>query len=406
VRILIVSQWFTPEPSLRGLVFAKALVARGHTVQVLTGFPNYPGGKVYPGYKIGLPMREVIEGIPVIRVPLYPSHDRSGFRRICNYVSFALSAAAFGLPMVKQADVIYAYQPPATIALPALTIGILRRIPVVYDIQDLWPDTLRATGMVNSPAILGLVGLWCKLTYRLVARITVLSPGFKNALVHRRVAAEKVEVLYNWCEEDKIFQAERNEALARQLGVTDKFAVIFAGTMGKAQGLETVLDAAELLLPRNARVQFVFIGAGIEVQHLKQIADEKGLKNVTFLPRRPRNEIGEILNLADVLLVHLRKDELFSITIPSKIQAYLAVGKPILVGVEGDAAALVQQARAGVAYDPGSALGLAEAVEHMTAMTKDDLAQMGEWGRRYYFSELCMDKGVDRFEGIFNAVTA
>jgi colanic acid biosynthesis glycosyl transferase WcaI len=401
MRILLVSQWFSPEPQFKGLPFAKELVRRGHEVEVLTGFPNYPGGKMYPGYRIKFLQRETMDGIPVIRVPLYPSHDNSAIRRVFNYLSYAVSAALLGCLIVRKADVIYAYHPPATVALPALLIGAIRRIPVVYDIQDLWPDTLEATGMVLNRRVLGIVGLWCRMTYRLVRRIVVLSPGFKSTLIARGVPAPKIDVIYNWAPEDELTLTERDEALARQLGMEGKFNVVFAGTMGRAQGLDTVLAAAEILMSRTPRVQIVFVGGGIDVERLKGIVEARQLTNVIFLARRPRNEIGAILSLADVLLVHLRKDPLFRITIPSKIQAYLSVGKPILAGVEGDAASIVKEACAGLTCDPDSPADLAGCVMELAGMAAESLREMGQNGLRFYTAEMSFEKGINKFEEVF-----
>jgi colanic acid biosynthesis glycosyl transferase WcaI len=401
MRILIISQFFTPEPFLKSLEFAKALSARGHTVQVLTGFPNFPEGKLYPGYRIRLFQRELIEGISVLRVALYPSHDRSALRRAWNYVSFALSAAILGVLTVQKAEVIYAYHPPATIAFPALLIGTVRRIPVVYDVQDLWPDTLRATGMIRNSVVLRLVHYWCQATYRFSRKVVVLSPGFKDLLVKRGVPSGKIEIIYNWTLEQDIARGERNEPLACQLGMAGKFNVLFAGTMGKAQQLETVVHAAERLQRTAPQVQIVLAGGGVECENLKSIVREKQLHNVLFLPWRPVSEIGEVLNLADALLVQLRKDPLFQITIPSKIQSYLAVGKPVLVGVEGDAADLVKKAGAGLAYDSDSPDSLAAAIERLVSMPGNELADMGDQGCLFYRAELSFAKGVDRFEKVF-----
>ena len=192
MRILMLTQWFDPEPTFKGLAFAKELVRLGHEVEVLTGFPNYPGGELYEGYKIRLIQRENIDGISVLRVPLYPSHDGSALRRIANYVSFAFSAAFIGALLVKPADVMYVYHPPATVGFAASVIGMVRRIPFVYDIQDLWPDTLAATGMLNNPSILKLVDSGCRFIYRHAAKIVVLSPGFKEMLITRGVPAKKI----------------------------------------------------------------------------------------------------------------------------------------------------------------------------------------------------------------------
>jgi glycosyltransferase involved in cell wall biosynthesis len=350
--------------------------------------------------------RETVEGVSIIRVPLYPSHDSSAVRRILNYLSFAVSAALIGLIAVRKADVMYVYHPPATVSLPAMVISWFRRIPFVYDLQDLWPDTLTATGMVNNRFVLGLVSAWCKITYRSAAKIVVLSPGFKETLVHRGVPDSRIEVIYNWCEEDKITLGLRNQDMEGPLGSPDRFNVVFAGTMGKAQGLDTVLEAAALLMEKIPKVQFVFVGGGVDTDRLKQVAEAKKLSNVLFLSRRPVSEIGEILAKANVLLVHLKKDPLFTITIPSKIQAYLAAGRPILVGVEGDAAELVKNSRAGAAYDPASAASLAEAVELLYKMPKASLEEMGKNGHRFYVDELSLPHGVDRFENVFRSIVA
>ena len=161
MKILILTQWFEPEPTFKGLLFARELAARGHEVEVLTGFPNYPGGKVYPGYRIRPWVREQIDGINVLRVALYPSHNNSGLHRALNYMSFALSAAVIGTALIRKPDVMYVYHPPITVGFAATVIGFLRRTPFVYDIQDLWPDTVAASGMMSNPAALTLLGKIC-----------------------------------------------------------------------------------------------------------------------------------------------------------------------------------------------------------------------------------------------------
>lgn len=404
MRILILTQWFDPEPTFKGLLFAKELIRLGHEVEVLTGFPNYPGGKIYEGYKIKLFQRESIDGITVFRVPLYPSHDNNAIKRIVNYISFALSASLMGFFLVKRPDVIYVYHPPATIGLPALFLHLLYRVPFVYDIQDLWPDTLAATGMVGNCTALWLVDKWCRFIYSQAAKIVVLSPGFREILVKRGVYGHKIEVIYNWCEDDKIKSTDRDEAMAHELGMAGQFNVVFAGTMGKAQALDAVLDAASLLRDKLPKIQFVFVGGGIDVNRLKEKAIEQGLRNVCFLTRRPPSEIGNVLSLADVLLVHLRDDPLFRVTIPSKTQAYMAVGRPILMGVRGDAAALVEEAGAGITCTSGDSHSIAGGVEKLFKMPREELERMGSNGKKFYERELSLHIGAQRFEKIFQSV--
>ncbi|MEX2283729.1 MAG: glycosyltransferase family 4 protein [Gemmatimonadota bacterium] len=395
------SQWFTPEPTFKGLGFARALQARGHEVEVLTGFPNYPGGSLYPGYRIRPHQTEELGGIRIHRVALYPSHDSSRVGRVANYGSFALSAATIGAAVVRSADVAYVYHPPATIGLPALAIRALRRIPFVYDIQDLWPDTLAATGMISNKAVLKAVGRWCRLVYRFAAKIVVLSPGFKQALLARGVPAEKLEVVYNWCDEEGIRAEPADPERARALGMFGRFNIVFAGTMGRAQGLDTVLSAAQILENEVPHAQFVMIGGGIEVERLQTMTRQLNLKNVIFLPRVPMSEIGSVLSLSDALLVHLRDDPLYAITIPSKTQAYLAAGRPILMGVRGNAADIVREANAGVCFPPDDPAALAEAVRSLVNATADEREQQGRNGREFYRNRLCMEVGIQRFEQLF-----
>ncbi|HEY9175919.1 MAG TPA: glycosyltransferase family 4 protein [Verrucomicrobiae bacterium] len=394
MRILILSQWFDPEPSFKGLQFAQALQARGHSVQVLTGFPNYPGGKIYPGYRVRLWQREVLRGIPVLRVCLYPSHSRSAIGRILNYLSFALSSSVLGPLLAKPADVAYVYHPPATVGLPALALKYLRRIPFVYDVQDLWPDTLAATGMVNALMALRLVGRWCQFVYAAASRVTVLSPGFKQRLSERGVPADKIRVIYNWTH--TIPPAAPDPALADALD--GGFVVLFAGNLGAAQGLDTVLDAAKLAQNRHPSVRFVFVGSGVEEPRLRQRVATEGLANVLFLGRRPPEAMGGVYAWASALLVHLRDDPLFDITIPSKTQAYLAMGKPILMGMRGDAADLVRAAGAGIVFTPGQPAALVQALEKLLAMPESERQRIGESGRAYYEANLSMVAGVRAFE--------
>ena len=403
MRILFLSQWFAPEGSLLK-PFVKAFMQRGHSVEVVTGFPNYPAGKVYPGYKIRPWQREILEGIPVFRVPLYPSHDRSAIKRVVNYASFAAAAGSIGVAGARKADVAYVYHPPATVALPALLFRWLRGLPYVYHIQDMWPDTLAATGMFNSAAGLKVIDNWCKAAYRQAEKIAVISPGFKRLLLERGVPAGKIEVIYNWCDEGGIQVNQYNESLARSLGMAGRFNVLFAGTMGMGQALDAVLEAAAALSTRIPEVQFVFIGGGVDVDRLKRKTGELGLTNVKFLERRPIEEIGAVIALADVLLVHLRDDALFEITVPSKTQAYMWAGKPILMGVKGDARALVEQAKAGLSCEPENPQSIAGAVERLHSMPRENLAAMGRNGRTFYEKELALNVAVDKFERIFKNI--
>ena len=387
----------------KGLPFAKALRDLGHEVEVLTGFPNYPGGNVYPGYSIRPWQREFMDGIPVNRVMLYPSHDRSGLRRILNYISFGLSAATIGPALVRRPDVVYVYNL-VTLGFAANVLRTLHKCPIVLDVQDLWPDSVTKSGMLNNAYVIRFLNRWCNSVYKKADYLTVLSPGFKRILSERGVSEDRIEVIYNWCDENQIQVADRDESLAQELGFSGRFNVVFAGTMGKMQALDAVLDAARLLKSQAPNVQFVFIGGGTDVDCLKQKAKELELHNVKFLARRPVTEIGSIIQLADVLLVHLKKDPLFEVTIPSKIQAYLAAGRPILAGVRGDAAKLVEMAAAGCSCNPEDPKSISEAILTMSRMSPSELRSTGERGRKYYSDNLSLRAGVHNFSNLFSRV--
>jgi colanic acid biosynthesis glycosyl transferase WcaI len=403
MRILLLTQWFDPEPTFKGLQFAKALLAAGHEVEVVTGFPNYPGGKVYPGYSIYPWQRETMEGVRVTRVWLFPSHDQSGFKRLLNYGSFCLSSMLAGLFLVRRPDVIYAYHPPLSTPVSAAVISILRRRPFVCDIQDLWPDTLAATGMLKSKAILGAVGFVCNWVYRRAAALTVLSNGFRRTLIGRGVPAQKLHVIYNWADESEPAPPEEVRIPEQFDG---RFNVLFAGTMGKAQALESVLEAARITGKRNPRIQFVFLGSGVESERLKDLAAAAPDMPVLFLPRVPMRVASRILGASDALLVHLRSDPLFEVTVPSKTQAYLAAGRPIIMAVGGDAASIIKAADGGVDAIPEDPESIAEAALTLAAKSSEELARIGAAGRNYYLRVMSLNAGISRFDEVFRSVSA
>lgn len=397
-RLQIITQWFEPEPAFKGLSFAREMVRRGFDVEVITGFPNYPTGKIYPGYKMKLLCREVVDGVKLVRLPLYPSHDGSAVRRMLNYASFSMSVLVYGVFGMRKADVMYVYHPPLTIGLSAILIRALRRIPVVYDIQDLWPDTLAATGMLRNQPALKLVGVICQLVYRFVDEIAVLSAGFRDSLVARGVPDRKVTVIRNWAIETSLRASDAAAPFATD--DAESFNVVYAGNLGKAQGLEAVIDAAEILRHSTPTVRVLFVGDGLERVRLQQLVKQKCLDNVLFFDPVPATEIGSWLSSADALLVHLVDDPLFKITIPSKIQAYLFIGRPVVMAVGGEAADLIREAGAGVVAAPGDAESIACAISWLANARPAELAKMSERGRLLYDSMLRMELGVDAFASL------
>lgn len=404
MRILLITQWYDPEPTFKGHLFARALEDKGHEVVVLTGYPNYPGGNLYPGYSIDGFTSTVENGVRVLRVPLYPSHDASPARRIANYASFALSASLASL-RVKRPDVAYVYHPPGTVGLPAMVLRLLRGVPFVYDIQDLWPDSVSATGMVSSPVVLRAVDTWMKAVYRSADRIAVLAPGMARLLAERGVPERKLSVVYNWTYEHDLDTGDEQAAPAagghdtRPDSADAPFHVLYAGNVGTAQALDVVIDAARELGRTGENVVFDIMGDGVDLARLKEAA--ASYDTIRFHARRPPQEMKEALQSADALLVHLRDDPLFRITIPSKTQSSLLTGRPILMGVAGDAADVVSRAGAGIVFPPEDGAKLAQAVRDLMSRTVAEREAMGAAGRVYYDEHLSLATGVNTFEALF-----
>lgn len=404
IKVLLLTQWFDPEPTFKGLVFAKALLEQGFDVEVVTGFPNYPGGQVYPGYRIRWIQREILEGVHVTRVPLYPSHNQSALKRAFNYVSFLVTSLIYGLFFAQRFDVIYAYHPPLSVGITASLLKLFRRKPLVYDVQDMWPDTLKATGMLGNERLLRFIGRICDWVYRRSDTVVVLSPGFKNLLIERGVPSDKIEIVYNWADE-KSLQAPTG-VLPDNFPDSSKFKVLFAGNMGKAQALDTIIESAALLKTNHSRATFVLVGGGVETDRLKLKSKELGLDNIQFIGPMPMNQVGTVLQAADVLLVHLRKDPLFRITIPSKTQAYMAAGKPILMCVDGDAAQLIEDSQSGWIVPSENAQALADKISDLILLTPNDLKAKGTQAKNFYERELSVSVGVKSFAKIFRRLTA
>lgn len=396
MKIVILTQWFDPEPTPKGLAFARKLLEQGHDVEVVTGFPNYPVGRVYDGYRIRWRQCEEIDGVNITRLALYPSHDSSAVKRAMNYLSFMCTAMIYGLFSMSRPDVLYVYHPPATVGVAAAVVQFFRRVPFVYDIQDLWPDTLAATGMLRNDKALRIIGTVCRWIYRRAAHVVVLSDGFRDRLIDCGVDKDTVTVIPNWCDETAIVRSEPKDGV-----LPDGFNILFAGNVGFAQALDAVVEAADIVKNDERKINLVVLGSGVDVARLKAEVGSRGCENVSFLPRVPMNEVGPILSAADVLLVHLKDDDLFRITIPSKIQAYMSIGKPVLVGVRGDAATLVSKARAGLECIPENADSIAEAFRTFAKMPVAKIEELGQNARDYYLEHLSLAKGTDRFIEVF-----
>lgn len=400
MKVLLITQWFQPEVAIKGLPFAKELIKQGHSVEVLTGFPNYPGGVLYDGYKIKFYQKEIMDDIVVHRVALYPDHGKSSIKRIFNYVSFGFMSALIGTLKLSKFDVIYSYHPPLTTAISAGFISFFRRSRFVIDIQDLWPDTLAATGMLTNKKILTFIGYICSFVYRWADHIVVLSPGFKNKLLERGVPEHKVDVIYNWTDETALESFQSCEYTLP----SDGFNIVFAGNLGNAQGLPALVKAAFLAHDKGLNANFVFVGDGIAKSQAISQVKSLNINNVFFIPRVPATQVGSLLRQADALLVHLVDDPLFEITIPSRTQSNLYIGKPVLMAVAGDAADLISSSNSGLTALPNNPVSILEAVEKFLSLSQIELDEMGRRSRNFYCENLSISSGTSKFIQIFDKV--
>ncbi|MEM8981974.1 MAG: glycosyltransferase family 4 protein [Pseudomonadota bacterium] len=412
MRILIYTQWCDPEPgAIRALPLARWFKERGHSVQILTGFPNYPGGKLYPGYRIRFRQTEVMDGVSVMRVPLYPSHDSSAFRRILNYVSFALSAMTIGVASVKQADVCFVVSPPPTIGVAALLFKYIRRIPYVYHVSDMWPDSAIESGMFGQGRLkrisAKILHWWCNLLYRHASAVTVLADAPRKVLLDRRVPDEKLHVVYNWADEALFHPMPKDEKLAADLGIdAHNFNLIYAGNFGVFQNLEIAIRAAHEVREQLPALRLVLIGTGTEEQRLKALCRELNATNVVFKDRRPYTEMPKISALSTAMLVHLSDVPLLRWTVPSKTQNAFAMGIPLLMAATSDTARLVSDSNSGVVCPPDNVEAMAQAMLQLGQMSAAELESLGQNGLNFYRARIGLDQGGQSMERIFTDLTS
>lgn len=393
-RIGMISQWYDPERGSAALPgnIARSLLRRGHRVDVVTGFPNYPSGTVYPGYRIRPYQREVIEGVTVHRAPLYPSHDSHPLRRATNFLTFAGSASGVALSKLGSADAVLVHYTPATAAIPALTLNALRRKPYVIHLQDLWPQTVVSSGFLGESGAgraERVLHRYCDAVYRHATMIAVTSPGMAEVVASRGVARDKIVFVPNWADEEAFRPVARNRELAGELGIDSEFTVMYAGNFGEFQALDVLIEAAKLLRERSD-IGFVLVGSGVQEEHLRNMVAERNLTNVHFVGQQPFARMAEIMALGAVQVVSLQDLPLFRTTLPSKIQGTLAAGRPVIAAVSGDAAEVIERSGAGLVVTPGSAAELAQAIIGLSDSSPESLRSRGDASRRYYenhFSE-------------------
>lgn len=395
MKIGMLSQWCQPETGGAQLVgvYAREFVKQGHQVRVLTGFPNYPDGVLYPGYKMRPRSCEWDGGVRIDRVALYPNHSSSAIGRFLNYASFGLSATTLGAGVLREADAVWVFNHPITVSLPLLTQTRMGKVPYFLHVQDLWPDSLLESGMFPRGRVADyasrLISAVVRFTESRAAVVGVISPSVRELIMERHPKLNSDKIVY--------VPNPTNELLFRPVSLIreemdsetdpDVVEVMYAGAIGELQGLDTLIDAASILRDRRD-IRITLVGDGVSKARLEHKAAELGLKNVRFTGRVPQEEIPLMVARADIQLVSLASSPFLAYTTPSKIPSLLASEVPIIAQLEGDGASLIRESGAGRVVRPGNAEELADAIQHLADVGEATRAAMGRSGRQYYEANL------------------
>jgi glycosyltransferase involved in cell wall biosynthesis len=393
----VVSQYFWPERFLINELVS-AINHRGHEVSVMTGQPNFPHGEIFPGYRRFSFRRERWNNVSIQRVALWP-RGASAASLIMNYASFIVSGciAAPWLYRKSRPDVILVFAPsPIFQAIPAIFLAKLRGIPVVLWVQDLWPEVLSATGVVKHPLLLALVGRAVTWVYSCTDRILIQSEAFREPVAQRAGSKKEIDYAPNLIRDIPMPMELPDSVLQHVHRMQHQCAVVFAGTLGRAQGVETLLAAAQLL-PKDSKIHFYVAGSGGEAGSLRAKAKELGLGNVSFLGEVEPQWMPALFNAAKATLLLLLDDPDLSRTVPSKLQAYLCAGRPVLVSASGQAAELVRGAGCGLVCLPERPVELAALIRTFEAASLDQHAEMGARARALFESQFDLSRCVDRF---------
>jgi len=373
---------------------------RGHEVTVLTGKPNYPAGKVFDTYRQNPDDFSKYEGARVFRVPML-ARGQGSFRLFLNYLSFVVGAGIWGAWQLRgqSFDVIFVYEPsPVTVGLPAILLGRLKRVPVVFWALDLWPETLAAIGIVRSPRVLGWIGLLVRFIYNHCTIILGQSKGFLDSIIKYCADPQKVRYFPSWAE--GVFSQSNTVKAPEILCCEGVFTVLFAGNVGEAQDMPAVLDAAERL-KGNSSIRWVIVGDGRKSDWLlTEVARRELQSNVLLLGRFPIDRMPSFYAHADALLVPLKKDPVFSMTIPGKVQSYLMSGIPLIGMLDGEGAAVIELARAGFICPAGDSSALVGAILKMAALSVEERVRLGMNGREYAETEFGRNMLMGRLEEI------
>ena len=406
MRILFLSHYFPPEvnaPASRTFEHCREWVRSGHQVTVVTCAPNHPRGVLYSGYRNRLWQRETRDGIDIIRIATYITANEGFVRRSLGYLSF-LVACVCAAPFFPRADVLVTTSPQFFNGLAGYPVKLIKRIPWVLEIRDLWPESVLAVGAVKNPVLIRFLAALERFAYRKCDHIVPVTEAFRRYIVSKGIVPDKISVVRNGVDFSLFAGNADPQELRRSLGLEGKFIVSYVGTHGMAHGLETVLNAAAQLRS-HAHIAFLLVGDGAERQRLLGLREQLGLTNLTMLEQQPKERMPRIWALSDASLVLLRKLPLFETVIPSKIFESMAMGRPIVLGVGGEAREIVEEAHAGLVIEPESSASLCAAVLKL-AQDPALVQQLGANGQAYASAHCDRRVLARRFEAVLMTLSA
>ena len=402
MEVVYLTQWFDPEPVMKGISFVKGLERANYRVTVVTGFPNYPTGKIYPDYKLQVFQKEQLKGVSIVRLPLYPSHNTSSVGRILNYLSFFFSVLAYGLVTGHRYALAYVYHPPITVGLAAALFSRVKKIPFIIEIQDLWPDTIAESNMRGTRILAKLLNGACNFVYQRASSIIVQSERMKAILLTRGVPEEKLHVIRNWADDAALIASSDS---AEDMLTPGKFTIVYGGNLGRMQALDSVILAAQKAWMEDHEIELILIGEGVESERLKQLVLAQKITNVQILPRISSTKVSALFAQADALLIHIADRELFTCTIPMKTQFYLATGRPIIAGISGEARDILVQSGAAIIAEPEDVESLCCGMLRMKRLSNLAREEMGRRGKEYYLENLSIEKGIEATVRVISTTT-
>lgn len=404
MNILIISQYFWPE-SFRINDLALGLQERGYKINVLTGKPNYPGGKFHEGYSFWNKHQENWKGIEIYRSKLFPRGNGS-LQLMLNYSSFAFFASIRTLTLKKKYDLIFVFEPsPITVGIPAVLLSKRNKIPVYFWVQDLWPESLVEAGQIKNKVLLNQTNKLTKWIYRNSKKIFIQSRAFKEYIMKQGVLENKLIYFPNSTE--SLYKPIEAREGIKSLVPDVPFKVMFAGNIGEAQDFETIMTASKIIQEQISDIHFIILGDGRKRDYVEKKVEEYDLEtNFHLLGAFPVRDMPHFFSCADALLVTLKRSKIFSHTIPSKVQSYLACGKPIIASLDGEGARVIEESRSGLVGSAGSAETLAKNIIKLYKMSPEERERMSKNGREYFEKnferEKLLDQLIDVFEDKFH----